>query len=425
MKKTRLIIALFTFCFYGLSASSQSDYFKITGQYRLRPELRHGYKTLTPDTAGAAFFIAQRSRLIFDYKKGNLIAHTSIQDIRTWGDEEPSKDISGLSVNELWIELLLKNNFSIKMGRQELAYDDQRLLGNSDWSNATRSHDALLLKYTNKEKKIYWHFGAAFNQNGEPLFGTDYNLKNYKFLGFSWLKKEFATSSISAIAIVNGLNSSVAASKNMKASLTFGPLYNFKNTNFKAVLGTYYQTGKTDNNLFVGAYMLNAYGEIHNEKLFAGAGVDYLSGSSDKTSSSRSKSFSTLYATNHKFYGYMDYFLNIPADAKQRGLIDPYLRFGITPSKNFKTTVDVHHFYLANENNPGGSKKIQKRLGDEADFLLEYQPSEVINFQAGYSMMFATENMELIKGGSKSNYNGWAFVMVKISPSFFTQESKK
>ena len=191
------------------------------------------------------------------------------------------------------------------------------------------------------------------------------------------------------------------------------------------MLGTYYQTGKTDNNLFVGAYMLNAYGEIHNEKLFAGAGVDYLSGSSDKTSSSRSKSFSTLYATNHKFYGYMDYFLNIPVDAKQRGLIDPYLRFGITPSKNFKTTVDVHHFYLANENNPGGSKKIQKRLGDEADLLLEYQPSEVINFQAGYSMMFATENMELIKGGSKSNYNGWAFVMVKISPSFFTQESKK
>ena len=152
-------------------------------------EMRHGYKTLSADTSGAAFFIAQRTRLTFDYKKENLKTYISIQDIRTWGDEEQLKDIPGLSVNELWIELFFKNNLSLKMGRQELVYDDQRLLGNADWNNATRSHDALLLKYTNKEKKFNWHIGGAFNQNGEPLFETNYVLNNYKFLAFTWLKK--------------------------------------------------------------------------------------------------------------------------------------------------------------------------------------------------------------------------------------------
>ena len=88
-----------------------------------------------------------------------------------------------------------------------------------------------------------------------------------------------------------------------------------------------------------------------NKNFFAGIGVDYLSGNSDKTSSSHSQTFSTLYATNHKFYGYMDYFINIPADTKQRGLIDPYLRIGVTTVNNFKASLDVHHFYLANENN--------------------------------------------------------------------------
>lgn len=424
MSKIRIAVpVIFILLFYCLRTSSQSNYFKIGAQYRVRPEMRHGYKTLAPDTSHAAFFITQRARLIFDYKKDNVTAYISVQDIRTWGDEEQLKDIPGLSVNELWFELSLKKNFSIKVGRQELVYDDQRLLGNVDWSNTTRSHDALLLKHTNKEKKFYCHLGGAFNQSGEPLFGTDYNVKNYKFLGFLWLKKEFVNSSLSALAIVNGLNSTIPTSAKAKASFTIGPLYNFQNNNFKALLGAYYQTGKTENNLLLSAYMFNSYAEIKSKKIFAGAGLDYLSGNSDKTSSDHSQSFSTLYATNHKFYGYMDYFINIPADTKQRGLIDPYLRFGIAPYKNFKTTLDAHKFYLANENGQS-INKIQKELGDELDLLMEYQPSSIINLQVGYSMMFATKNMELIKGGDKNNYNGWAFIMLKISPDFFTKEFK-
>ncbi len=411
-------------CFTAFTAKAQENYFKISGQYRVRPELRKGYKTLAADTSKAAFFIAQRGRLIFDYKKDNITVHTSIQDIRTWGDEEQLKDIAGLHVNELWLELGLKKGFSIKMGRQELVYDDHRLLGNLDWANATRSHDALLLKYLNKEKKFNWHIGGAFNQAGEPLFGTDYAIKNYKFLAFSWIKKESVNSSLSATAIVNGLSSTIASSNKIKTSLTIGPLYNYQNNKFKALLGAYYQTGKTENNLLLSSYMINSYAELHGKKIFAGLGLDYLSGNDDNTSSNHSHSFSTLYATNHKFYGYMDYLINIPADTKQRGLVDPYLRIGYNLNKKLTTTLDVHHFLLANENNVSANK-IKRDVGDEVDALLEYKPSPLINFLAGYSMMFATKNMELIKGGNKNNYNGWAFIMLKVSPTFFTQEFKK
>ena len=417
------IVVSFVASLVWISANGQENAFKITAQYRVRPEFRHGYKTLSSDTSKVAFFIAQRARLVFDYKNKNIKVYMSVQDIRTWGDEEQLKDNPGLSVNELWAELFLKNNFSLKIGRQELVYDDQRLLGNADWNNATRSHDALLLKYTNKTSKVYWHTGAAFNQNGEPLFGTKYTVNNYKFLAFSWFKKEFTNSSVSATTIVNGLNSTVTASEKMKASFTFGPLYNYQDKNLKATLGAYYQTGKTENNLRLSAYMLNSYVGFQNKNLFAGVGLDYLSGSSATTSVDHSQSFSTLYATNHKFYGFMDYFINIPADTRQRGLIDPYLHIGIATFKDFKTTLDVHQFYLANENN-NGINTIRKSLGNEFDLAMEYQPSAIINLQAGYSMMMATRNMELLKGGNKNNYNGWAFIMLKLSPTFLNHEIK-
>lgn len=424
VKLQRLIVLTLLIILNVFHSQGQENVFSISGQYRVRPELRHGYKTLAADTAQTAFFIGQRARLVFDFKKDKISSKISIQDSRTWGDEEQKKDLAGLQVNELWVELGLQKGFLLKMGRQELVYDDHRLLGNLDWANLTISHDALLLKYADAKTKIKWHLGVAFNQSGEPLFGTTYTLKNYKTLGFSWIKKEFDKGhSLSGMAIINGMASTTVTSKKMKATYTFGPLYNYNNKGAKAVLGVYYQGGRTDNNLTVSAFMLNAYAEKKIKKTSIGLGVDFLSGNSDNTLNTKSKNFTTLYATNHKFYGYMDYFLNIPVDTKGRGLLNPYLKLSYVASKTTVLNFDMHQFLFANENKTGANK-IGKNLGTEADIVMEYKPSAVINLQLGYSMMFATKNMEYIKGGNSSNYNGWGFLMLKVTPVLFTHEFK-
>lgn len=412
-----------TFLLLWMTAGyAQAEYFSISGQYRVRPEFRKGYRSLTTDSSKAAFFISQRARLILDYKKNNIRMYISIQDIRTWGDEEQLKDNAGLQVNELWLELLLNHHLTLKAGRQELVYDDHRLLGNLDWANATRSHDALLLKYADNNKTFNWHLGGAFNQYGEALFGTDYQLKNYKFLTFTWLKKEFGKSVLSFTAIANGLNATVNTGKKTYTSYTLGPLYNYQGKAWKALVGAYYQTGKTDNALLLDAYMLNSYMQLNCKKVFFGLGFDYISGNNNNTPLSKSHSFSTLYATNHKFYGYMDYFINLPADTKLRGLTDPYLRLGVLLDKKITVTLDLHHFILANRFNQTDPK--YNALGNEVDLLAEYKISPEINLQAGYSTMLATTNMEALKTGSSSNYNSWAFVMLKVSPIFFMQEFK-
>ena len=413
------ITILFIFIIYSTISEGQEQNFSISGQYRVRPELRHGYRTLATDSSHAAFFIGQRARLIFDYKKDKITTKISIQDSRTWGDEEQKKDNPGLQVNELWLQLALSKEFDLKLGRQELNYDDQRLLGNSDWGSTTISHDAFLFKYENKEQQLQFHIGGAFNQTGEPLFGTNYLLKNYKVLGLAWVKKEINTRhSISAIAIANGLTATTNPTSDIKTSLTIGPLYNFHHNGWKLVLGGYYQTGKTETNLKINASMLNAYVENTIKKITIGAGVDYLTGNNDNTKTDVSNNFSTLYPTNHKFYGTMDYFLNIPADTKGRGLRDAYLRIKAKASEKFSAGVDVHSFALAHKNF-SGLNTINKNLGTELDFITDYTASSDILLQVGYAMMFADKNMEALKGGDKNSTNYWAFAMLKVSPVFF------
>ena len=47
----------------------------------------------------------------------------------------------------------------------------------------------------------------------------------------------------------------------------------------------------------------------------------------------------------------MDYFLNIPTDTKQRGLMDLYARIGYAASKTVIATLDIHNFSLKLKSN--------------------------------------------------------------------------
>jgi hypothetical protein len=54
-------------------------------------------------------------------------------------------DVNGLMVHQAWGELFLTSKLSVKAGRQTISYDDQRLIGFSDWNQQARSNDALLI----------------------------------------------------------------------------------------------------------------------------------------------------------------------------------------------------------------------------------------------------------------------------------------
>ena len=171
--------------FTVLSQNETKAQVTATGQIRERAEFRAGQGTLQKIGDEAAFFNSQRARLNLGYTGYRFKIYTSLQDVRVWGQDASSinrtttEANNGVLLHEAWAELNLVDttstiqNLSLKVGRQEVSYDDQKVLGALDWLQQGRRHDAIIFKFANKG----WiaDVGAAFNQNKEQNTGTIYN----------------------------------------------------------------------------------------------------------------------------------------------------------------------------------------------------------------------------------------------------------
>ncbi len=193
MKKTlrfKTLVAFSVFVSYCLPSNAQ---FSLVGQIRTRTEVRDGLGTLSPLGAKAAAFTSQRTGLTFGYKWDRLTFGATLRDVRVWGQDAStisSADGNKLFLHEAWGEIVLANmadttfkfkaieNLSLKIGRQELIYDDVRLLGNLDWLQQARRFDMTLLKAMHKGWQI--DLGAGFNQNTDAFgqVGTFYTPGN-------------------------------------------------------------------------------------------------------------------------------------------------------------------------------------------------------------------------------------------------------
>lgn len=163
--------------------------FSLNGQVRTRTEIRNGLGNLLPIDSKSAAFTSQRTRLSFGYKMERVNFGIVAQDVRVWGQDASTisnADGNKLMIHEGWADITLANakdstlkfkameSISLKIGRQELNYDDVRLLGNLDWLQQARRFDMALLKTLHKGFQL--DLGYAFNQNsdGFNIAGTQY-----------------------------------------------------------------------------------------------------------------------------------------------------------------------------------------------------------------------------------------------------------
>jgi hypothetical protein len=139
------------------------------------------------------------------------------------------------------------------------------------------------------------------------------------------------------------------------------------------------------------------------------AGVDYLSGDDDPTAGD-AKAFNTLYATNHKFYGYMDYFLNIPGQLDQAGLVDAMLRGSLELSAKTRIRADLHHFRLARE------RSNAQGLGTEIDLVGNWTMAQYAGLEVGGALYLptdlATTMLPAFANGSDATY--WGYVQLTL-----------
>jgi len=402
--------------------------FQLNGEIRPRLEYREGYKSPVDSLSDPAIFVTQRTRLNARYTKDQLTAGISIQDVRVWGSQSQQNLNDGLlSVNEAWFEYNFTKKFSLKAGRQQLVYNDHRIFGNSDWNTQGRSHDLMLLKFSDSTWTV--HTGFAFNQNKEQLNTTLYTVTNsYKALQYFWLNKKVNKLDASFLFVNNGIQSPVS-NTSIRYNQVSGIHLEYNADKSWIMLKGYYQSGddgvtKKELNAFLAG--LEFMYKVNSDFSLA-AGYEYLSGQSqtDTTSGYREHlhNFTPLYGTGHKFNGYMDYFYAGSSHGGV-GLQDIYLRIKYQ-HKKFFAFLEPHYFMAAADvldfdeiSRSGQYKAMESSLGTEIDLSLGYIPSKTINFKVGYSQMFGTSTLESLKGGDTGKTNNWAYFMITVKPEF-------
>jgi hypothetical protein len=410
-----------------LIAAAKSDLFaqfSLVGQLRTRTEVRNGLGNLAPKNSPSAVFTSQRARLTFNYKWDRITFQTAVQDVRVWGQDAATIDnVDGnrLMVHEAWAEVTLINsadttikfkpiqNLSLKVGRQELVYDDVRLLGNLDWLQQGRRFDAALLKAQHHGWAL--DLGVGFNQNtdafgtvgtyytagnaplsalstnnvtlaipagflptsgkgGAPILATPLstNGQNQQFKSFqmAYLTRKFAKTTFSALLFKDDFQKyRIDSLGNAVQGYVYGRRYDVAGVNSRVTYGAmltgkvgigsnvqwqafgYLQNGKDRDGLTLkNAYHYGGNVMIQRGALSFGPGYEVLSGNNATTiKAGEASRFDPLYGTPHRHWGYMDYFY-VGTGAPAGGLKDAFLKFKYTGNR-LTTGLDVHYFALA------------------------------------------------------------------------------
>jgi hypothetical protein len=125
----------------------------------------------------------------------------------------------------------------------------------------------------------------------------------------------------------------------------------------------------------------------------------------------------------------MDYFY-AGTGSPAGGLNNPYLKLKYTQNA-ISIGLDFHHFFLNTDMKKGDGSFIQKQLGNEFDFVLNYNLNKITNIELGYAAMLATGSMPIAKGqaitdvGSEAfrKTGNWFYAMIRFAPDIINSNS--
>ena len=178
---------------------------------------------------------------------------------------------------------------------------------------------------------------------------------------------------------------------------------------------------------------------------------DHLSGTDEgDVADNEWSTFDTLYDTGHKYYGFMDTYLNpTGTDTSWMGLRDLAGKFSIQPLSNLTFKADIHAFWTDTDPDqilnsfgiadttlltavaggagamalaPAGSTKtvgdIDGYLGEELDLTLVYKYDPNTTISLGYSRYWADDTFQLVNGRLTGRANGAAGAASRLGSGF-------
>jgi hypothetical protein len=333
----------------------------------------------------------------------NVSVFLQVQDVRLWGEETNTlTDFSAenFDLHQGYIDVRSGNGLLLgRVGRQEVNFGGQRLVGAVGWTQQGRSFDGLLLSGAGELGKMNV-FLAQLGNDITPDVDRDAQL----VAGYGTIEVA-DDQAVDVYVIFNRVDNVEGGANTDTEQATFGARWVGAAENLIYRAEGSVQTGDrggTD----VSAYMFGgrlAY-LFADGRATATLWYDYLSGDDD-ADDGKLKVFDTLFATNHKFYGFADLFLNIPAHTANQGLQDLALKLAVRPADDWRLSLDAHSFRLAKT---GGFDS--GHLGEEIDLIATWNYSPDLSIQGGAAFVIQDDTWADI--GRLSEDMTWLYLMM-------------
>jgi hypothetical protein len=408
--------------------------FRVSAELRPRFEMNMGAGSPLPDSLNTQYYVTQRTRLNFDFTREKYQLRLSLQDVRLWGDGDIYSATgvfgsnNGVDIKEAWFRLNIGRHSALKIGRQELKLDDQRLIAGRNWNQFGISYDALVYQFGKNDWDI--NLALSYNNlmnrnNGRTIYESDFfgNTNLIKTLNYLHIRKKFNKNlTASAMAIASGFrktdNPGVIY---ITGTYGFRTKYTLKHFDLSGEI--YLQNGKAQSGKDVSAYMLALHPGVKFGDFRLGIGGEYLSGDDARNDnySEKERTFNTLYGAVYKFNGYMNYYSYKKSSTANGGLIDIYPNLAYRINEKHSLSAYYHFFSLAGPVLISNEVIDDKDLGSELDLVYVYRVMPELTVQAGFSRYFTSSTLEKVKkvSGSPIHTPYWAYVMLTFTPELF------
>ncbi|MBC8346809.1 MAG: alginate export family protein [Candidatus Marinimicrobia bacterium] len=356
MKSKQILIAILL----GGFVTAEDNQLKFSGQVRQRYEMVN--KDFS-DTTGFNNKNYLRTRFSVSYQSEDVTTFVQLQDSRIFGTETSTlKDgtADALDVHQAYFKLnnLFGMSLNAKVGRFEAVYGPQRLIGSVGWHNIGRSFDGIVFNYTTNFANVDF-FNYKQVEAGTFEESDDFNVRG----------------AYANLNLMKGHKTQAFAIQDNKR-MTLGGYGKgaFGVVSYEMEFAI--QNGNVSDDIKAGGLMYGINAGYKISGMTLSAGIDFISGDDPETAD-KNEAFNTLYATNHKYYGFMDYFLNLPVHTGGLGLQDIHVKLNGFKFSGHVINVAYHMF---------NADKSSDSFGNELDITLVKKFADNVKFVAGYSM---------------------------------------
>lgn len=351
-------------------------------QYRLRYRHDEGHDFL--DNA-AQDSLRHRARLGLTASwKQRLTISVQLQDVRTFGEEiHPTQDYSadGFDAHQAFLSVKPYRNLDVRLGRQNIALANERLVGKRDWLEQGQSFDAVRFVYDRKTLRFDSFIAQVRSLPSELALGNDHVLGGA--LAAYRMMPEFHASVMGLLDREQGSGKRLA---------TVGALFDGQIKDmFRYGLEAYYQFGKSYGDVSHSAFLVSANAgvtfDVRTQPYIEATG-SFVSGD-DTPTDKVVEVFEAPFGSKHQFHGKMDMFTNLAADTGGRGLMDLSGALGATPVENLSLRLE-HHVFQAMASSDGS----RHYFGHELDMSARYQFWKQLGVSVGSGVFFPGDIIE-------------------------------